>query len=130
MDSRETRRSEPARLRDAYVEAFNRGAMEDLEGLLHPEAVYRWVAAGRAEEGRKAVMKLYLQGHKAFAGRSRLSPVPGTEDQAIWWQPESEGLKPAGLQTILTREGSILEIADEHSLDKVRAAARGVSIPE
>ncbi len=122
--------ADTGQIRDAYVRAFNASDFDELEELLHPEAVYRWVTASRAEQGREAVMKLYRMGHQAYQGRSRLSAVPGTEAQAIWWEPKEEGLVPAGLQTIKVEGGQVREIADEHSPDKVRAAAEGIEPPE
>ena len=117
------------KLRDAYVDAFNRGALDELEALLHPDAVYRWVAAGRGEQGRDRVMALYRQGHQAYRGASRLSAVPGTPDRAIWWEPVSGELVPRGLQTIRADAGLIVEIADEHDAAKVAEAARGQGPP-
>ncbi|MBM4320947.1 MAG: hypothetical protein FJ125_13590 [Deltaproteobacteria bacterium] len=116
--------SELQRRRDAYVDAFNRGALEELEELLHPQASYRWVAAGKSEEGRARVMALYRYGLQAFQGQSRLSAVTGSEDQAVWWEPTPEGLQPRGLQQIRLADGLIVEIADEHEATKVAEAAR------
>jgi hypothetical protein len=122
--------ADTAQIRDAYVQAFNASDFDTLETLLHPEAVYRWVTASRAERGREAVMKLYQMGHKAYGGRSRLCAVPDTSAQAIWWEPKEEGLTAAGLQTItVDDDGLIREIADEHSPQKVTAAAEGLKPP-
>lgn len=122
--------AELAQVRDAYVEAFNKGDFPALEAKLHPEAVYRWVTASRSEQGREAVMKLYEMGHNAYNGRSRLCAVPGTEDQAIWWEPKEEGLVAAGLQTLTVEDGLIREIADAHSPVKVAELAAGLEPPE
>lgn len=119
-----------ARVRDAYVEAFNKGDLAALQEKLHPEAVYRWVTASRSERGREAVMKLYEMGHKAYNGRSRLCAVPGTEDQAIWWEPKEEGLVASGLQTLAVEDGLIREIADAHSPAKIAQLAEGLEPPE
>ncbi len=114
-------------IRDAYVTAFNAGDMAALEGMLHPDAAYRWVAAGRVEQGRAAVMALYRQGWDAFGGASRLVAVPGEPAQAVWHQPTCDGLDPAGLQELtLDEAGLITEIADEHDAERVAAAAQAI----
>jgi hypothetical protein len=74
-------------------------------------------------------MKLYEMGHRAFQGRSRLSAVAGTTDQAIWWQPGDAGLAPTGLQTLRAADGLLAEIADSHSAERVAAAAAGATPP-
>jgi hypothetical protein len=128
--AREDTMADTTTVRDTYVEAFNRGDLGAIEALLHEDAVYRWVMASRAERGREAVMKLYRMGHDAYGGRSRLSAVPGTSDQAIWWEPRDTGLAAAGLQTIQVDDGAIRAISDEHSPAKVQAAAEGLTPPE
>jgi hypothetical protein len=119
-----------AALRDAYVKAFNAGNFKAIGELLSDEAAYRWVTAGRIERGREAVLKLYEMGHQAYQGKSRLTVVNGTDDQAIWWQPEQDEMKPAGLQTLSTAEGHITEINDEHTPVKVQAAVEHTTPPQ
>lgn len=118
-----------AELRDAYVDAFNRGAMDELEELLHDDASYVWVAAGGSTDGREAVMGLYRKGHEAFGGKSRLTVVEGTDDQAIWWQPRCDALQAAGLQTVTMKEGKLLAINDEHAPEKLEPLVRGLEPP-
>lgn len=116
-----------AQVRDAYVQAFNAGDMSALQAMLHADACYRWVAAGRVEQGRDAVMALYRQGWDAFSGASRLVAVPGEDGQAVWHMPGADGLTPAGLQELtLDEHGAILEIADEHDEQRVAAAAESI----
>jgi hypothetical protein len=118
-----------ARIRNRYVDAFNRGALDELERLLHPRVSYLWVAAGHAEEGIVKVMALYRMGHEALGGKSRLTAVAGTDDQAIWWEPTAAGLVPRGLQLLCVEEGFILQIADEHDAVKVAEASAGLTPP-
>lgn len=111
------------KLRNAYIAAFNTGDFEALEQLLHEDAVYRWVTASRAEQGREAVLKLYRMGHEAYGGKSMLTHVEVADDMAVWWEPDGDGFKPAGVQTLRFEEGQIIEIADDHTPSKVKAAA-------